>query len=967
MEVVAAAFERAKAAEPSVVIVGGEAGVGKTRLVEDAVRALAAADEARVLIGACVELGGEGVPFAPLVDHIRSLVATTDPEQLDAFLGQAREELARLLPELGPSAKGPLPTAVDEASRLFEFVLGVIARLSEERPLVLVFEDLHWADQSTLDLLTFLVRTMRTSRVLIVATYRSEELHRGHPLRPLLLSLERVRSVQRIELPPFTRAEVAAQLEAIAGEPVDPELVERVHERSEGNAFLAEELLGAVRGGADIEHLSPSLRDLLLARFELLDDDTRHVLRVVAVAGRRVPDALLAAVSGVDEAVLIGALRDAAERQLMVADDAGYAFRHALVREAVYDDMLPAERVRLHTAYGNAVEADPALAGDEGSAAAALAHHWYAAHDLPRALPAAVQAARHASAAFAPGEALRHLEWALEIWPQVPDAAQRTGLDRIALVELASATALVAGREPRALALVDEALGEVDRVAEPERAALLLERRSEAIRWKGTGEELETLHEAAALLPDEPSPARAVILTALARTYLMRAEMATCRVQAEQAAAVAHAVGDHRLEASALISLGSAIGYLGEGEAGVEHQREGLRLAREGHDHDMVLRAMLNLSDLLETNGDHVSAEATAMEAIDYARRNGRLGFWWSILAYNLAEVRVYMGRWDEAEEALLAAMEIDPPSPRAINIYQLKGTIALLRGDLAEAQRQLDVVRKVTAGRPLDFQEKAAILGFAAGLHHATGDLAGAGAIIDEVIVDFATIEAPRWAWPSGWLGMRIEADAAALARDRGEPFDLARTERIEAWIARLSEHTGSSRGYRAFCNAERARVDGRLDVDLWSATVEAWRPSDQPFHIAYALVRLGEAELDAGRRAEAAEMLRESVETAAAIGAAPVAEQARSLAKLWRIDLGGGDGNGKASERPVAERFGLTEREQEILQLVADGRSNGQIAEVLFISPKTASVHVSNIIRKLGVSGRVEAAALAHRQGLV
>jgi predicted ATPase len=250
LEALSAAFERAAAGDPAIVVVGGEAGVGKTRLVEEAAGQMAE-DGARVLTGACVELGGEGLPFAPLVDALRALAHSTDPEELDAVLGPARGELARLLPELDPAGSA-MTNGGGEVSRLFELVLGVLGRVAAQRSLVLVIEDLQWADRSTLELVAFLVRTLRAVPVVLLATYRSDELHRGHPLRPLLASLERVRTVQRLELAPFTREEVAGQLEAILGEPGAPAVVDRVFERSEGNAFLVEEMLGIVQAGAAV-------------------------------------------------------------------------------------------------------------------------------------------------------------------------------------------------------------------------------------------------------------------------------------------------------------------------------------------------------------------------------------------------------------------------------------------------------------------------------------------------------------------------------------------------------------------------------------------------------------------------------------------------------------------------------------------------------------------------------------------
>jgi predicted ATPase len=214
-----AALESAAAGEPAVVLVGGEAGVGKTRLVEEAVDH-ARQSGTRVLTGSCVELGGEGLLLSPLVDALRTLMRVMDPEALDGFLGPARMDLARLLPELEPqAATTPAPVGESGSARMLELVFGVIQRLAAVRPVMLVIEDLQWADRSTLDLLSLLVRSLRGVRVLIVVTFRSDEIHRSHPLRTLIAAWERVRSVRRLELPRFTREESAHQLEAILGGP----------------------------------------------------------------------------------------------------------------------------------------------------------------------------------------------------------------------------------------------------------------------------------------------------------------------------------------------------------------------------------------------------------------------------------------------------------------------------------------------------------------------------------------------------------------------------------------------------------------------------------------------------------------------------------------------------------------------------------------------------------------------------
>ena len=356
-------------------------------------------------------------------------------------------------------------------AQLLEHVLGTLDRLSGVRPVLVIVEDLHWADRSTLDLVAFLVRSVRHSRVMLMVTYRSDELHRRHPLRPLLTSWERDRSIARIDLSRFSRDEVAAQLDAILGQVPAPAVTDTVFDRSGGNAYLVEELAGAVAAGGDPADLPPSLGDVLLSRVDSLSEGGQKLLRTAAVAGRAVPERLLARVAGLGEAELYAALREAVDSHLLVIDPSGhgYAFRHALTRDAVYEDMLPGERVRLHAAYGAALERDPALAGGEADAAA-LAYHWYAALDLPRALPASVDAAMRALTAGAPAEALRLLERALEIWPRVPDAGERTGLDRVDVSRLAANAAYRYGALDRARSLLADALAELPEAGAGSRA-----------------------------------------------------------------------------------------------------------------------------------------------------------------------------------------------------------------------------------------------------------------------------------------------------------------------------------------------------------------------------------------------------------------------------------------------------------------------------------------------------------------
>jgi DNA-binding CsgD family transcriptional regulator len=970
LSTLAAARERAEGGDPAIVLLGGEAGVGKTRLVEEAA-ARATQAGARVLIGGCVELGGDALPFAPLVDALRSLSRSTPEPELGELLGPARRELARLLPELDPDAA--LAASVDggRTSQLLELVLGVLGRLAAERPLVLVIEDLHWADASTLDLVALLVRALRGVRVLLVVTYRSDELHRAHPLRPLLTGWERVRSVEHIELSRFARDEVAAQLQAILATAPEAQFVDVVYDRSEGNAFLVEEILGAVQTGADPHALPPSLRSVLLARAEQLSEPAQRLLRTASAAGRSVPEQLLAGVAGFDESTLYTALREAVERHLLVVDESarGYAFRHALVRDAVYDDMLPGERVRLHTAYGRALSENPSLAGGDGQVAATLAHHWYAAHDLPRALTASVDAARHAAASYAPAESQRHLERVLELWPGVPDAEERTGMDAIEPLRLAAESAWNAGAVERALSLLDQALAEVGPNGTPVRRALLMERRGRALRDLGrAAEATATIQAAAKLLPTEPpTAARAVVLASLANTLLRTGNMDASRAAAEEAVRAAHAVGAPQQEAGAQVTAGSARVYTGDMEGGLAALEAGLGLAETIGDQATAVRGYVNLADALELVARHADAADAARKGIEIATRAGLAGSVGGLLVANAAEPLLRVGEWQEVGRLLDDALAADLTGVFAGSGLALRAELHAYRGrhddamaDVRTARRLLGDAPEEQFSQPLAFVEAEAARG--------RGDLVAARAAVERGLAGDPTSWLARYAWPLVWLGLRVEADQALQARDRRQPVRGHVTERA-ADLAQVADGLRSewpqAQAYRALAAAERGRLDGTANAATWEAAVAAWRTADEAYPLAYALLRLAEARLDAGDRESATEALREAAAIAARLGAAPLTADAAALARRARLQLDDGAPEAPAAEVDELGRFGLTEREREVLLLVADGRSNSQIAGELYISPKTASVHVSNILTKLGVTSRVEAAAVAHRLG--
>jgi predicted ATPase len=654
----AEARDRAAAGTPTVVVVGGEAGVGKSRLVGE----LAAgwrADGATVLAGGCVELGGEGLPFAPIVEALRSLARGQDDTGLPRAVPEpAGAQLARLLPELGlPPAGGPPPRSLDLGSaqgRLFELLLVLLERLAEQRPTVLVVEDLHWADRSTRDLLAFLARNLRHRRVLLVLTYRSDELHRRHPLRPWLAGLERDRRVERLELGRFDRGEVAAQLTGIIGTAAPARLVDRIHARSGGNAFLVEELAAAAsaRGAAVSDGLEgtlpASLRDTLLARIEPLPEPTQQVLRAAAAAGGRVEPELLAEVAGLPEQELLAALREAVSAQVLLVDahTGTYGFRHALVKEAVHGELLPGERTRLHHRFAAALQRAAGPPGADVALAAELAWHWYAAHDLERALPAAVEAGLAAERSYAFAEAQRHFERALELCEQVPVA--RTGLDRVELLGRAAEAAANAGASERAITLVRGALAEVDPERDRLRAAVLTQRLAHHLRVAGRSGAFEAYQEAVRLVPPSPqTPERASVLAGLGQALMLRGRFAEARAACEDAIATARTAGAAAVQSHALATLGVAVFWLGDRAAGLAYAREARRLAGGAASPEDEVRACINLSSLLDDCGDLEEAAATATDGLEVARAAGLQRTVATLLASNAA---YQLGRWDEPE-----------------------------------------------------------------------------------------------------------------------------------------------------------------------------------------------------------------------------------------------------------------------------------------------------------------------------
>ena len=950
LRVLASAFDDAAGGLPGTVLVGAEAGGGKSRLVSEF--AAQVAGRALVLAGGCVELSAAGLPYAPFTAALRQLVRERGAAGVAALLGgRDTGELAALLPEFGAPPAGADPDMA--RARLFELVLALLEALAEPRPLVLVVEDVHWAERCARDLLSFLIRNLQHAAVLLVVTFRSAELHATHPLRPLLAELSRMAGVTRVELPRLSRGQVEAQLQGILGRPPEPAVTNAVYQRGGGIPLFTEALVNA--DGTVSPGVPWSLRDHLLGAVKELPEQTQQVLRAATLGGARVGHALLAAVTGLDDAGLAAALRPAVAANVMVADPQGYYFRHDLIRQAVQEDLLPGERVQAERAFAQTLEADPAL-GD-GMAQVRLALHWRNAHEHERALRAAWAAAAGAAARFAFAEQLQMLEQVLQLWDRVPVAAEHTGTDRTGMIELAADAARLAGAPERGLTLVEAALGELGEAGDADRRASLLLRRA-VLRQQGLipgpVDDLQT----ALRLARGPDRVRAEILGQLSRALSLRGRNEEAKRAAEELTALARRLGDQEGQTQAQITLAMISTRKGhDGLAALQSARE---TARRIGAAQLELRAYAGMTHVLEGRGDHERAIQAGREGLARARQLGLARFAAKPMGHNLAESLTSAGRWDEALETIEEALGLDPTPEGRASLLLLRGRIAVARGEHDTAAwiigwitRQL---RPPPVGAQADTELALPIACLTAEARLAHGDLAGALAAVRAASVQHLDVE-PRYLWPLLATGMRAcaEAGPARLPPEAGDPAELRRAlHRSAAGLARPGR---VEQAHATVFSAEASRGADHPDRAAWDTAAAAWESLGQPYPLAYALLHAAGAAAAAGDRDAAASRLQRAAELAGQLRARPLLQQIGRVARRARVEIAGTSWTGAAAP------FGLTGRELEVLRLVAAGRGNREIAAELFISPKTASVHVSNILGKLGVASRGEAAATAHR----
>jgi DNA-binding CsgD family transcriptional regulator/tetratricopeptide (TPR) repeat protein len=892
----------------AAVFLAGESGVGKSRLLRETAAAMDAAGIA-VLSGACLDIG-DASPLHPVLQALRR--ADAAPVSAD---GDAGALLERVSQELRTVAGG--------------------------RRLLLVLDDLQWADRSTRQLLLYLLAGLGDVRLSVLAAVRAESLHGTHPLRRVLAELRRLKSVRVMDIAPLDRDGTADLVTAIAGDTVDPEDADRVFKRSGGNPFVAEELSRDLRDGR-IE-LSDTLREIFLSRVDELPAHSRTVVHAVAAGVEPIDHALLARVLSLDEERLIDGIRAAVAQRFVVSAADGYRLRHNLVAEVLAGEVLPAESTALHRRYAEAL-----TGGDDHPR---LAHHWQLAGEPGRALPSVIAAAKAAERLYGFAEAHRYWSLALELSPG-------DGPDRTDLLGHAAESAHQCGEHQRALSRLAELAERADGPGDCE----LHLRRARYLAAAGRSAPAETEYELALASPECTPREKATAAAFLAELLLHLGRYADANARAREALELAEVDGSTADLVRASAALGFSAAFREDPDAGLAVIRQAVDIAeRSGHPDDIGC-AYLHLAELL--TGPLNNLEEGVLVARRGAEKLAGLGVgrtYQTRLLAIAAKGLFRVGQWAEAEKVLQDAMRHRPSGADAVELLLARCQLWVGFGDVEAANRDLDAVATVLAGGGA--RHVLPMLTLRAGLAMWQGRHAEARAAVQRGLTETRSDDLVLLG-VLAWHGLRAEAEAHSA----GAPVDPGAVRRLKVVVDRMAAGVGNAAppvravidGYLDLCAAELSRIEDRHDPEMWARAAAVWDRRKQPYPAAYSRLRQAEASFAGkARRGAATTAIRQAYATARAMGAKPFAAEISSIAARARVTLTSDDDTMPRTNGPADcdELGGLTSREREVLAALAEGLTNKEIGHRLFISERTVGVHVGHIFDKLQVRTRVQA----------
>lgn len=1033
----------------TTVLVDGSGGIGSSRLLTEASGRLTGLSEPFTVLRGRSRPAGTDSPYAPIVRALRPALTALSEADLASLVGSAAEDLVRLLPELHArlAHAGALPSrpsvtsAERRQARVLEGILGLLGRLGERRPVLLMLEDLHHADAATRAFATFLARVQRPHRLCLLVSYQPDDMTRSHPFTAgIARMIEARRPPTRLTLEPLGRSDLADLIEGIEGERPTGSALVLVAERSGGNPLVAEELLAARRelSGAS---LTGSLEDLVVARVGLRSPECRRVLRLLAPAGRPLSTAELADVAtayeltaegrrpprstsaprrgeGVLDADLAAGLAEGVAHGMIELDGATVDFRHELIGRAVAADLLPRQRHRHHLALAAGLVAHPAAA----------ARHWDEAHATLETQDAAIDAAGRAEAVYAPEDALRYLELALSsidrLATRSAGGASRARDGRADVTPLqirAAEAAFAAGRPARAAAFVETVMNEFDERRDRVALGLLHERLGRYRRAAGdSAGSVAALERAVAFMPPEPSVERATVLAALAQVKMLEGTFSEAERLAREAIRIAEACApDGRSQlAHAMTTLGVSLGWGDDPGSAVALLGKARALAEAAGDQDELFRVYANLTTVLDLVGQRKAAVEVAVEGIEATRAAGLEAVYGNFLRGNAADSLFRLGRWAEARALSATALEWSPAGVAFVNSVdslaileietrageyagRLLGQVLLELETVNESQHAVPVYRAAASFALWRHDHLDAMRAAQRGWELIVGS--EDWVLTAKMAATVAEVDATASA------DARTRRDLAGLANARTRTKEVVAAAEAAVRDSGVAPTVGSRReadAYLALAAAHRERLDGTDDPAVWEALAARWEGLEVPYEVARAYWRQAEALLGSGEgrssRARAKAPLRAAAEIGLELSARPLLRELRELGQRAMIQLPTGvdlllaedspsgpraqvaagaaatallDGAGAsdlfrgvvgATTAPRGDTFGLSRREHEVLALISEGRTNREIGERLFISQKTVGVHVGNILGKLGVSGRVEAAAVAIRLGL-
>ncbi|MFV2112508.1 helix-turn-helix transcriptional regulator [Micromonospora sp. LOL_025] len=924
----------------AAVFLTGESGVGKTRLLREVGTRLRDAG-ALVLTGSCLDIG-DASPLHPLLQALRRLDA-----ELTGSEARTSSAVRGLLRVFAEETAGP-----DGAGALLERVSRGLHLIAEGRPLVLVLDDLQWVDRSTRQLLLYLLAGLGDLQLSVLAAVRAESLQGAHPLRRVLTELRRLRTVRVLDLAPLDRAGTDRLAAAVVGRALSPEAAELVWQRSGGNPFVVEELARDLRDGRD--GLSDTLREIFLARVDALPQHAHTVVHAVAAGVEPVEHWLLARVVRLPEDELIEAARAAVAHRLLVSADDGYRLRHRLVAEVLEHELLPAERAALHRRYAEALTAAPAELHQ-----ARLAHHWRRAGEPARALPAAMAAAREAERLHGWAEAHRH--WSVALQLAASPGVAPPDVDRVTLLRPAAEAAHHCGEHARALALLEElATAETD----PSTCALHI-RRARYLAAAGRSAPAEAEYQRALEAADCTPRERATAAAHLAELLLHLGRYADAGRRAREALELSADVPGSTSEVVlASAALGFSEAYLEDPDAGLAVMRRALETAERSGRPEDVACAYLHLAELL--TGPLNVLEEGVVVARRGAERVAELGLGRTYETRLLAIATnglFRVGQWAEAEKVVAAALRHRPSGADAVELLLARCRLSVGYGDIEAADRDLDAVATVLAGGGA--RHVIPLLTLRAGLAMWQGRHDLARQAVQRGLTESRSDDVGILA-ALVWHGLRAEAEAHAGRTIAVDETAVRRLREVADRVARKSEHAARPvrdvvDGFLALCAAEVSRLDSS-DPELWARSVAQWDRRHHPYPAAYSRLRQAEALLARrSRSATAAKLLRQAYEVAQGLGAVPLTSEIRTLAGRARVSLEERPATGgPAAGADGDELAALTAREREVLAAVAEGLTNREIGQRLFISERTIGVHVSHIFDKLQVRTRVQASAI-------